>query len=76
MIYRRERPVCRKQLLWLIQHFDCATLEELLEKPVYFTPNMRQQALKMMTEGEFVTALELHRDARRDIINRSVGLIR
>lgn len=74
MKYRRERPVCRKQLQRLMQHYDCS-LDELLTKHIYFTNNLRQQARKMIDEGEFRTALELHLDERRDMINRSVGLI-
>jgi hypothetical protein len=59
-----------------MKKFDCASLEELMKKPIYFTPNLKQQAKKMIAEGEFRSALELHRDARWDMINRSVGLIR
>ena len=75
MRYRRERPICRRQLLRLMQRYDC-TLEELLTKPIYFTNNLKQQARKMIDEGVFRTALELRWDERRDMINRDVGLIR
>ena len=76
MTYRRERPVCRKQLLRCMNHYNCS-LEELLKKPaIYFTPAQKKQAHKMLDEGLFRTALELHRDERRDMINRSVGLIK
>ena len=75
MRYRRERPICRRQLLRLMQRYDC-TLEELLTKPIYFTNNLKQQSRKMIDEGMFRTALELRWDERRDMINRDVGLIK
>ena len=75
MRYRRERPRCRRRLVVLMVRYDCL-LEQLLEKPFYFTHNMRQQTKKMIDEGKFRTAKELHWDARRDMINRDVGLIR
>ena len=75
MRYRRERPICRRQLLRLMQRYDC-TLEELLTKPIYFTNNLKQQARKMVDEGVFRTALELRWDERRDMINRDAGLIK
>ena len=75
MRYRRERPVCRKRLVVLMDRYDCS-LEELLQKSMYFTPNLKQQAKKMIAESKFRTAKELHWDARRDMINRDVGLIK
>jgi len=75
VVYRRERPVCRKALIRLMKEYDCS-LEELMKKPIYFTPNLKQQARKMIAEGVFRTALELHWDERRDMLNRSMGLIK
>ena len=76
MLYRRERPQCRKQLLRCMNHYNCS-LEELLKKPaIYFTPAMKKQAHKMIDEGKFHTAKELYEDERRDNLHRDVGLIR
>jgi len=76
VVYRRERPVCRKRLVLLMNRYDC-TLEELLKKPaIYFTPNIKTQAKKMLDEGEFHTAKELREDERRNNLYRDVGLIK
>ena len=75
MRYRRERPVCRKSLIRLMKEYDCS-LDELLTKPIYFTNNLKQQAKKMIAEGQFRSALELRWDERPDMINRDVGLIK
>ena len=75
MIYRRERPRCRTALIRLMKKYDC-DIEGLLHHPAMFmSDGLRIQARKMLAESEFKTAKELREDKRRDMINRSVGLI-
>ena len=76
MIYRRERPKCRKVLLHLCQKYDC-TLEKLLDHScIHFSHDFRSQAHKMISEGEFRSAKELKNFEHRKMLCRAVGLIR
>lgn len=59
MIYRRERPKCRKVLLELMKEYDC-TLEKLLHHSrIFLSDGLRVQAKKMLDEGCFHSAKEL-----------------
>jgi len=76
MIYRRERPKCRKLLLSLCSEYDC-TLGYLLKHPrIFLSDGLKKQARKMIDEGEFKTARELLKEQRTEHLQRSVGLIR
>jgi len=76
MIYYREHPGSRRSILAFLKKFDC-TLEELLNRgDVYLTKRMKHQAHKMQREGKFRSALQIHKEQRKENIRRSVGLIR
>jgi hypothetical protein len=50
MIYRRERPRCRKVILQLMKEYNC-TLEELLHHPqIFLSPGLKKQCRKMLQE--------------------------
>lgn len=76
MIYRRERPRCRKLILTLLKEEDL-TLEQLLNHPtIFLSDGLRKQSRKMLEEGQFRTGLDLLRDKRREYFQRSLGMIR
>jgi len=76
MIYRRERPVCRKALIHLTKKYNCG-LEELLHHPtMMMSPNLCIQARKMIEESKFKTAKQLKDEERQIAFRRAVGLIR
>ncbi len=57
MTFRRERPRCRKKLLFLMQEYHCSTLQELLDLEfLNLSKGLRIQAHKMIAEGCFVSA--------------------
>lgn len=76
MIYRRERPICRKTLLFLCQKYDC-TLQQLLDHShICLSKNLRTQAKKMISEGKFRSAKEKKDFEEKVGVYRAVGLIK
>lgn len=76
MIYRRERPKCRRLILNLLEK-ENLTLEELLHhETIFLSDNLKKQARKMIVEGQFKTAKELLKEQRREYFQRAVGMIR
>ena len=76
MIYRRERPRCRKVLLELMKEYDCDLQELLHHRSVFLSHGLRVQAKKMIAEGGFHSAKEL-KDFEEWIMRyRSVELIK
>lgn len=50
MIYRCERPKCRKAIEYLLKEYDC-DLEGLLHHPtVFLSPGLKKQCRKMLQE--------------------------
>jgi len=76
MIYRRERPICRKALLSLCQEYSCSLQELLDHSRISLSKNLRTQAKKMIAEGKFRSAKELKDFEHRNMLNRAVGLIK
>jgi len=67
MVYRRERPICRRALINLMKKYDCDTLEDLLAlrgEGVFLSPGLNIQLKKMIDEGCFVTAKTLYKDKK------------
>lgn len=76
MIYRRERPRCRKALLCLCQEYNCS-LQELLDHPrIFLSNNLKVQARKMIDEGKFRSAKEEKDFEERVRLYRAAGLIK
>ena len=76
MIYRRERPRCRKILMSLCQRYNCSLQELLDHSRICLSKNLRIQARKMISEGEFHTSKELHDFEEKVRLHRAVGLIK
>lgn len=58
MIYRRERPRCRKMIERLLSDPEWPdTLERLLEQPHRLSDGMRKQARKMLQEGTLLVTI-------------------
>ena len=81
MIYRRERPRCRKTLISLCKEYNCSLQElldqELLDHPrICLTDNLKVQARKMISEGKFISAKELKDFEHRNLLHRAVRLIK
>ena len=76
VVYRRERPQCRRALISLMKKYDC-DLDGLLHHPTNFMSyNLRVQARKMLEESKFKTGKELARDRKKNTFRRLAGLIR
>ena len=77
MIYRRERPICRKVLLSLCKKYDCS-LQYLLDhySRIRLSYGLKFQARKMISEGEFRSAKELRDFKQKTMWKRAAGLIK
>ncbi len=76
MIYRRERPKCRKLILNLLEEENLMLDELVHHKTIFLSDNLKKQSRKMLSEGEFRTAKDLLKEKQRENIQRAVGLIR
>jgi hypothetical protein len=76
VVYRRERPQCRRALISLMKEYGCG-LDGLLHHPTMFmSDGLRIQARKMLEESNFKTAKEVSRDRKKNDFRRLAGLIR
>lgn len=76
MKYRRERPCCRKALLYLCQEYNCDLQKMLNHSQICLSHDLKIQARKMISEGEFRSGKELKNFEEKIILHKVLGLIK
>ena len=76
MKYIRERPICRRALVGLCKKYDCS-LQELLDRSdIALSKNLRIQAHKMISEGEFRSAKQIRDFNEKIKFDKEMGVIK
>jgi len=76
MIYRRERPRCRKVIEILLREYDCSLQDLINNRFCFLSHGLRIQCRKMFDEGKFRSAKELRDFEAMVLRHRNMGLIK